>query len=53
MKKQSYLSNVSDEMLVAWYKTPAFKKLQWLEQMRQIWGLALSKKKRKLLVRVV
>ena len=49
MKKWKYLSNVTDEMLLAWHKTSALKKFEWLEAMRKLRGLALPKEKRKLL----
>lgn len=44
-KSWPHLSNVTDEMLLAWYKTSALKKLQWLEDVRQFYIKAVPKKK--------
>ena len=41
-----HLSNVTDEMLLVWYKTSAFKKLRWLEDVRQFYIKAVPEKKR-------
>lgn len=48
IKKWTHLSNATDDMLIAWYKTSAFKKLQWLEETRQFYCKAVPKKKRAL-----
>ena len=45
-KPWPHLSNVTDEMLLVWYKTSAFKKLQWLKDVRQFYIKAVPKKKR-------
>ena len=48
-KKLRYISNVTDDMLLAWSRETPFQKMKWLEAMRRIRGLAIPKNKRKLL----
>ena len=52
-KKWPHLTNTTDEMLLAWSKTSPLKKMQWLEEVRKLWGLALPKSKRKRLFRMI
>ena len=46
MKKWRHLSNATDDMLLAWHKCSARKKLQWLESMRQFYQKAVPVNKR-------
>ncbi len=44
-QKWTHLTNTTDEMLIKWHQTSALKKLQWLEETRQFYKKAVSKKK--------
>ena len=45
-KKWPHLTNVTDEMLIAWNKRTPYQKLKWLEEIRLFYKLTHSKRKR-------
>ncbi|VAX36647.1 hypothetical protein MNBD_UNCLBAC01-2063 [hydrothermal vent metagenome] len=40
-----HLTNTTDDMLLKWHNTSALKKLQWLEDVHQLYKKAVPKKK--------